>query len=47
MLSQIQPHFLYNSLVVIRHLCRENPSLAEETVVEFAIPEGQFGFADA
>jgi LytS/YehU family sensor histidine kinase len=36
MLSQIKPHFLYNSLVVIRHLCRENPKLAEETVVEFA-----------
>jgi sensor histidine kinase YesM len=36
MFSQIQPHFLYNSLVVIRHLCRENPRLAEETVVEFA-----------
>jgi sensor histidine kinase YesM len=36
MMSQIQPHFLYNSLVVIRHLCRENPKLAEETVVEFA-----------
>jgi LytS/YehU family sensor histidine kinase len=27
---------LYNSLVVIRHLCRENPKLAEEMVVEFA-----------
>ncbi len=36
MLSQIQPHFLYNSLVVIRQLCREDPKRAEETVVEFA-----------
>lgn len=36
MLSQIQPHFLYNSLVVIRQLCREDPRLAEETVDEFA-----------
>jgi len=36
MLSQIQPHFLYNSLVVIRQLCRIDPKLAEETVVEFA-----------
>ncbi len=36
MLSQIQPHFLYNSLVVIRQLCREDPKRAEETIVEFA-----------
>ena len=36
MLSQIQPHFLYNSLVVIRQLCRIDPKLAEETVVEFS-----------
>jgi len=36
MLSQIQPHFLYNSLTVIRHLCRSDPALAEETVIEFA-----------
>lgn len=36
MLSQIQPHFLYNSLVVIRQLCGIDPKLAEETVVEFS-----------
>jgi len=36
MLSQIKPHFLYNSLTVIRHLCRSDPALAEETVVEFS-----------
>lgn len=36
MLSQIQPHFLYNSLVVIRQLCRIDPKMAEETVLEFS-----------
>jgi len=36
MISQIQPHFLYNSLVVIRHLCRIDPKAAEETVLEFS-----------
>jgi len=36
MLSQIQPHFLYNTLTVIKHLCRSDPALAEETVVEFS-----------
>jgi hypothetical protein len=36
MLSQIQPHFLYNSLVVVRQLCKTDPKLAEETVVEFS-----------
>jgi sensor histidine kinase YesM len=36
MLSQIQPHFLYNSLTVIQDLCGTNPKMAKETVVEFA-----------
>jgi len=36
LLSQIQPHFLYNSLVVIRELCRSDPKMAEETVIEFS-----------
>ena len=36
MLSQIQPHFIYNTLTIIRHLCRSDPALAEETVVEFS-----------
>jgi len=36
MLSQIQPHFLYNSLSVIRQLCKTNPNTAEETVLEFS-----------
>ncbi len=36
MLSQIQPHFLYNSLAVIRDLCRSDPALAEEATVKFS-----------
>ena len=36
MLSQIQPHFLYNSLAVIKHLCSTDPKAAQETVVEFS-----------
>ncbi|MCL2765699.1 MAG: histidine kinase [Treponema sp.] len=36
MLSQIQPHFLYNSLTVIRYLCRTDPQMAEETINEFS-----------
>lgn len=36
MLSQIQPHFLYNSLGVIRELCHSNPTLAEAATVEFS-----------
>jgi len=36
MLSQIQPHFLYNSLAVIKHLCITDPQTAQETVVEFS-----------
>jgi len=36
MLSQIQPHFLYNSLSAIRELCRIDPETAVEAVDEFA-----------
>ena len=36
MLSQIQPHFLYNTLVVIRQLCDINPKMAKEAITEFA-----------
>jgi flagellar basal body-associated protein FliL len=36
MLSQIQPHFLYNSLMVIQQLCKIDPKMAEETVLEFS-----------
>lgn len=31
-LSQIQPHFLYNSLGAIRELCRQNPEEAREAL---------------
>lgn len=36
MLSQIQPHFLYNALGTIAELCRTDPKRAEKTTVEFA-----------
>lgn len=36
MLSQIQPHFLYNTLVVIRQLCDINPKTAKKAITEFA-----------
>lgn len=36
MLSQIQPHFLYNSLGTIQALCRSDPLSAERAVGEFA-----------
>lgn len=36
MMSQIQPHFLYNSLSSIAYLCRKNPKEAEIAVTEFA-----------
>ncbi len=36
MLSQIQPHFLYNSLVVIKQLCDIDPNMAQEAIVEFS-----------
>ena len=35
MLSQIQPHFLYNVLTSIRTLCRVAPPKAEEALLEF------------
>lgn len=35
-LSQIGPHFIFNSLSTIRHLCTKNPQLAAETVDEFS-----------
>ena len=35
-LSQIQPHFLYNSLTVIQSLCGIDPAAAENAVNEFA-----------
>ena len=45
MLSQIQPHFLYNTLNTITALCRTNPKLAEETTVKFSkyLRENMYG----
>lgn len=37
MLSQIQPHFIFNSLNAIKGLCLVDPELASETVEEFSI----------
>ena len=36
MLSQIQPHFLYNCLSTIAELCEEDSALAEEATTTFA-----------
>jgi len=36
MLSQIQPHFMYNTLAVIKHLCETDPQTAKETIIEFS-----------
>lgn len=36
MLSQIQPHFLYNTLNSIYHLCETNPMLAKSMVNSFS-----------
>jgi len=35
-LSQIQPHFLYNSLAVISRLCDKNPAEAKKAVINFS-----------
>lgn len=37
MLSQIQPHFLYNSLTAIRRLCDHDPQQAKDTIQDFAL----------
>ena len=36
MISQIQPHFMYNTLATIKALCREDPGLAAKTITNFA-----------
>lgn len=36
MLSQIKPHFIYNTLTTIKYLCRKDPKQAAETVDNFA-----------
>lgn len=35
-ISQIQPHFLYNTLSTIAELCRKDPEMAEEVTNRFA-----------
>lgn len=37
MLSQIQPHFLYNSLTAIRRLCNVDPQKARECINDFSL----------
>lgn len=37
MLSQIQPHFLYNALSSIQCLCRDDPAAAEKATAEFSM----------
>lgn len=36
MLSQIRPHFIYNTLTSIKYLCRKDPDQAADTIDEFA-----------
>lgn len=36
MISQIQPHFLYNTLTSIHHLCDINTELAQKTIQDFS-----------
>lgn len=36
MVSQIKPHFIFNSLTAIAQLCDDDPSLAKTTTVSFA-----------
>jgi len=36
MLSQIQPHFLFNALLAIQELCVADPETARQTVIEFS-----------
>ncbi len=37
MLSQIQPHFLFNSLTTIKNLCDTDPKIAGQAVTDFAV----------
>ena len=36
-ISQIQPHFLYNTLSTIAELCRKDSAMAEEVTNRFAL----------
>lgn len=37
MISQIKPHFLYNTLTAIRRLCDSNPGQAKESIRDFTL----------
>ena len=37
MISQIQPHFIYNTLGTIQYLCKENPDQAAKLVQNFSV----------
>lgn len=37
LLSQIQPHFLYNSLTAIRYLCESDPHEAKQAISDFSL----------
>ena len=37
MISQIQPHFIYNTLGTIQHLCKEDPDQAANLVRNFSV----------
>ena len=37
MMSQIQPHFLYNTLATVQALCHTDPDLASDTLEKFGI----------
>lgn len=36
MLSQIRPHFIFNSLTAIQTLCHDEPAVAEKAIAEFS-----------
>lgn len=36
MVSQIHPHFIFNTLTAIRHLCKTDPEAAQKTVENFS-----------
>ena len=36
MISQIQPHFLYNALNTIKYLIKRDPKSAEKAVISFS-----------
>lgn len=36
MISQIQPHFLYNALNTIKYLIKRDPKAAEKAVISFS-----------